>query len=601
MKPRLSSLALLLLTAAPLAAQTWQQNANGQMLTDPCGGPIVYPNDSNWSQQEVISICGSGTNARSFLSQPSNWSTPLYPNSTGAAVVLNGPTVTNSNVDVLVNTVTIGPNGGLNMDTQGRITGQSLIIQRDLTISRNSSQGGFKGDIFLTNTLSKTSGSGAAIFEGVHDGGIALNLSGVIVDVQIGRIVLPGKGIINGATFRVASGSLVDMTGGNSNGGWGGAATGSGGGTVLFQSGVIAPSPFNLDQSARIPLILNFPGAMFQWTGGQFGSGTSTSSPFSNIGTINVAGAASKALLIPLTNSGTMNFSGGDFYIDQGTVIDNQATGTLNFGGDYFLRQGTQRGGAAPIVINRGLFVKSAGSGELKMEEFVGFSNRGGTVRVDAGTIRLGPAFNQDGGTFITAAGAVIDLTGGFSPGGNTAGFSGTYTGTGMGTVSIASGVFNTGGQDDGGNFLPGATLNFPGAMFQWSGGTINAGRSSALTNNGVINVSGPAGKTLYGVQLANNGTMNFSGGELFTDRTTITNAAAGVIDVRADGVSFTGYGNLDSAGTFVKSGGAGTVAFASTARDSRTSAAPCAPTRAPSSLARATTSAAATSPPPAR
>ncbi len=568
MKHHFSSLAALLLAAAPLTAQTWDPKANGQtMLTPTCSGPgapFNFPNNSFWSQQEVVGTyqCGNPPTTFSYTAQPSNWSSPQFPNGPGATVTINGPRDCISDVDVLVNSLTIGPNGGLVMTNQGRITGQRLIVQRDTQIGYSAIRGGFKADLFVTAQLAKTNGTGALTFAPE----VGVNIDHAAINITSGRIVLPGRGLIDGANIVLGDNTLLDLTGGGVDLSLGGAITGTGTGTVLLQNGVIYTSPFNAGGSVRTPLTLNFPGAMFQWTGGQLGTGTSGSAPFSNIGTINVTGPATKALLQQLANSGTINFSGGALFLDQGTITDNQAGGTLDFRGDYALRQGQQRGGAYPIIINRGLLVKSAGSGDLKMDEFVGFSNRGGTVRADAGTIRFGPAFNRDGGTFIAAAGALIDLTGGFSTGGNLAGFSGTYTGSGAGTVSIAGGVFNTGGQDDAGNFLPGATLNFPGNLFQWTGGLIQSGRATTLINSGVMNLSGADTKSMYQVMLTNNGTMNLRGtGEFYSDRTIITNSAGALIDIQSDltitsfaGNNPTGITNL---GTFRKSAGSGTTA----------------------------------------
>ena len=85
-----------------------------------------------------------------------------------------------------------------------------------------------------------------------------------------------------------------------------------------------------------------------------------------------------------------------------------------------------------------------------------------GIVNVTSGTLRLSGGGTDLGGTFTVSSGDMLDLTGGSSPT-----LTGTYTGSGGGTVRLASGTLVVG--------AGGATFNFPQNLFQWTGGTINA------------------------------------------------------------------------------------------------------------------------------
>ena len=92
------------------------------------------------------------------------------------------------------------------------------------------------------------------------------NLNGVI-EVDSGTLRLAGSGISSNGTFIVASGAVLDLTGGNGPT-WAGTVTGSGAGTVSLSSGRSPPIPI---------LELNLPNGLFCWTGGTF-SGTTINS-----------------------------------------------------------------------------------------------------------------------------------------------------------------------------------------------------------------------------------------------------------------------------------------------------------------------------------
>lgn len=551
--------AALILAPPFLTAQNWAQNANGQQQVTPCGAVFNFPSNNNWSQQQVLGQCGDPP--QSYVAQPSNWTSAAYPNSTGAQVVLNGPTAVNCDVSVLVDTVTIGPNGGLNLSLQGRIQGQSLILQRDLTITKNSTQGGFAGDIFLTNTLRKTAGTGAAVFEPTASGGIPLNLTGVLVDVQAGRIVFPGNGNILGANFQIVPGSLVDITGGGSNGGWGGNFTGSGGGTMLFANGVIVTSAYDANSQPVAP-VFNFPGDMFQWTGGQFGTGGSGNFALTNNGVINATGPGSKLFIrVPLTNHGTFALSGtGSVGLDQFSDLHNESDGVVEARTDYLIAHSQLTGGSFPEIYNAGTWRKSGGTGAFLLDLNVGFNLTGGTVQVEAGSIALSRGNNR-GGTYIAAAGSFIDLTGGS----NAAAFTGTYTGSGAGHLRLSTGSLLVGILGDQGA-LPGPVFHFPDGFFEWRGGRIATGRSDSFSNTGFLQIIDQP-KSLV-TTLLNSGTIRLSGGNLNIDSSMrLDNLAGGTIDVQSDffvGQSTERGGSLGrfvNRGLLVKSGGAGAFA----------------------------------------
>ena len=134
------------------------------------------------------------------------------------------------------------------------------------------------------------------------------------------------------------------------------------------------------------------------------------------------------------------------------------------------------------------------------------------------------------GGTYDAASGAVIDLTGGS---GNTV-FTGTYTGSGAGTVQFIVGEISIGNG--------GATFNFPGNLFQWdwnesNGGAFISGALGDLTNLGTMNLTDED-------VFDNDGT-------LFNYGTIITNS--GYLGLHSDGVAPTTFVNEPGASFLIQ------------------------------------------------
>src|SRR4030095_5811543 len=86
--------------------------------------------------------------------------------------------------------------------------------------------------------------------------------------------------------------------------------------------------------------------------------------------------------------------------------------------------------------------------------------------------------------------------------------YSGSYTGSGQGTILLGGCVLVVG--------QSGAQFNFPPGLFQWTGGTITGG-ANGLTNTGALTLSGPGTKYLGGI-LNNSGTIAHQAGILQMD-----------------------------------------------------------------------------------
>ena len=122
---------------------------------------------------------------------------------------------------------------------------------------------------------------------GTFSGGTTFNVgANATVEIQSGTYT-------GGVTFNVGQGAVVDLTDVKMNMyvTYGGTLTGSGSGTVQFSGDQIYPAIGSGDGPTGAGLTLNFPGTMFQWTGGDFYASLGN---VTNLGTINLAGSNDK-------------------------------------------------------------------------------------------------------------------------------------------------------------------------------------------------------------------------------------------------------------------------------------------------------------------
>ncbi len=182
------------------------------------------------------------------------------------------------------------------------------------------------------------------------------------------------------------------------------------------------------------------------------------------------------------------------------------------------------------------------------------------TINVAQGDAVVLSSGTYVGGVFNVGQGATLSL----SNGGNII-YSGTFKGSGAGTVALSEGSIAMG--------LGGATFDFAGGFFQWSGGEI-IGTGGNLTNLGTLNLTGSNEKLLLDVTLDNFGTVTQTGtGNLQLQ----SNHQPNAIFMIEPGASYllesdsgvdnyvygTGGAQLDNAGTIEKTGGSGTSALA--------------------------------------
>ncbi len=208
--------------------------------------------------------------------------------------------------------------------------------------------------------------------------------------------------------------------------------------------------------------------------------------------------AGSVSLTGALNNDGTIDQTAGPFRVDAGALATNEPGGTYNieFDGQFL------NGSGSGTLENQGTIVKTTGTGVSSVDQF--FVNDGGTIVAQSGSLDLDFATYEGTSTFTADQGALIDL--GFTQSGGVAGdgtITGTMTGSGAGTVQLSQAV--TIG-------TAGATLDFPGNLFQWAGGATTVSAGGTLTNQAGATLTIAASVRLLGT-LNNDGTIDQTAG----------------------------------------------------------------------------------------
>ena len=315
-------------------------------------------------------------------------------------------------------------------------------------------------------------------------------LVGTIFNVGAGASVnfSDGSSFAGGMVFNVAPGATVDLTGGGTVT-YAGTLTGTGSGTVQLTGGTFYPAVGGVT--------LNFPGNMFQWTGGamELSVGDVT-----NLGTINLSGSGETQIYADgtLYNFGTIIQSGtGNF----GLHSDNVSPTTLinEPGASYLIESdaGIDNDGLGDNVIdNLGTIRKTAGSGTSSL--FIpsqGYITSTGTIEADSGTLYLDAATIDQisgntltGGTWNALSGATLQLPGGTAitsnaatialdgSGATIAGIGGLATNSGSFSLTNGAAFITTGDFTNSGSLTLGtaSTLTVAGNFTQTATGTLN-------------------------------------------------------------------------------------------------------------------------------
>jgi protocatechuate 3,4-dioxygenase beta subunit len=255
-------------------------------------------------------------------------------------------------------------------------------------------------------TYNVAPGAHFSVPDGTYNGGTTFNVgANAFVTIDGGRFT-------GGCIFNVASGAVVDLTGGG-NPTFSGTLTGSGSGTVELRSGRLTIGVGGLT--------FDFPGAMFQWNGFSFLTGTFGDA--TNLGTMNLSSNDDMVFTDygTLYNYGTIVQSGaGNFGLaSEGayyTTLDNEQGGTYliksNSGIDLW-------DGGITSVVNAGTIIKTAGTGTSQLHIAGPLTNTGtietqsGGLYLDANSMSQVSGSTLTGGTWNAMNGATLQFPGG--------------------------------------------------------------------------------------------------------------------------------------------------------------------------------------------
>ena len=335
-------------------------------------------------------------------------------------------------------------NGGLNLQLGTTLTANGFDFQGDSGISIGGG-GGAAPALVLTlgGTLAKSAGTGVFVISP----GAGLSVVDGTISVASGTLALPGGGsFYSNDTFTAGAGAVLDLVPTNISVNFAGAFSGTGAGQVQLNYGALV----------GVPASLNFGSGLFQWSGGRMNHVLTNAGEMTLVSTNNhqlwdnpgVGGT-------DFSNAGQVRQAGGTLDLQSQNVhFHNLASGTYDFTGDGSIISTLWNG--TGTFDNAGLVRKSGGTNSVIA---VPFSNLGGTIEVDSGSLGRRAGGGGSNGTINVAANAVLAFNGGaFWT------WSGNLSGTGAGQVQWVSGA------------LVGSpvSLNFPPGMFQWVADRIN-------------------------------------------------------------------------------------------------------------------------------
>jgi hypothetical protein len=308
------------------------------------------------------------------------------------------------------------------------------------------------------------------------------------LDVASGVLAIQGGGA-NSGPISVASGDTLLISGGlfalNDKTVLNGTGTYlvSGGSAVLSANVGSAPN-LSLSSGTLTGTGTFAVTGTLNWTGGTV-SGTGFTLSIPSTATAILSGNTDKTVNgATISLAGTTNWSGnGNIAFANAAVLSNLAGANFNIQNDASVN-------GIGAFTSAGTLTKSPTLGTTAIASSVTFTNNGGTVNVQSGTLDVAGGYTQNTGTSTVAAGATLISSSNHTVTIN----SGTLAGSGnIGSVSSATNVVNGGTVSPGGGTAGALTIN--GNYTQGSGGTlaIDLGGHTAGTQFDQLVVTGTA------------------------------------------------------------------------------------------------------------
>jgi len=502
----------LQLEVSSTATSSTTVNINGGQLavgsgTVTWGGNLVHNTGtlaltgtlSNINGQGNFTINGGSINGPGTLKVASGSTVAVT--GTGGSINVDGATI-----DTLGNlTYSVASPNTLSLLNGAKIkleSGSTMSLTSNGSIQTNNvSSPGI--DILTGGALSKgTSASTIQIDAIVNNAGS--------ITVTSGTLGLGGSGAHSGS-FVTGSSSQTVAFGGNNT--FNSGTSFSGSSAIKFVSGT---QTFNASINASSGL---------KWTGGTI-AGTG---PFNISGTSTLDGSNSGMILTGvIINSGAMSYTATPNALTINGVsakLETDAPGTFTIAGDYDIQAVPSGAGTLRISGSTGQLFKSAGASGSSILAYV--DNSGGIVENDAtGALNFAGGGKSTGTLYVPTASNIMNFTNGtFDDNGAVAG-SGTFNVAG-GTLNINTATTFNGVPNIN---ISAGTLGGTGAISllatpTWSGGTITGSGSLTVGGSGLLTLTGSAGPmTLDGRTLTNSNTILYSSS---TNNLTLKNSAS--------------------------------------------------------------------------
>jgi hypothetical protein len=506
--------------------------------------PLTFGGNSEWDSGQLNAVLAGGTITNTGT---------LTINNTSGVVLGGGGTFTNDG------TIDQAGAGSLDMigtsslaTTLANALGAVYDFQADSGIVYDGGDGGV---VTNAGTIEKT---GGLLTSAIRQ---PFSNTGGTLDAESGTLQLGFNSTNSGGTYIADAGATLDLSGGftfSETGTFTPRAGNHGAGTITINDGAFATYGATTT-IAKIPADMAFLN-----TGGAFS--VPTGSTLTVNGTVTLNGTSPVVLEGggTLTLKGTIDQTGGGLAMQgtggTATTLNIAAGAVYDFQADSGI---VYNGGDGGVVTNAGTIEKTGGLLTSAISQ--PFSNEGGTLDAESGTLQLAANSTNSGGIYIADTGATLDLTGGYT-------FSETGTFTplagahGAGTMTLNDGAFAV--------YNHAATIaSIPAGMnFIWTGGTLDVPTGDTLALNGTVTFNGTSDEHLSGGgTLTFNGIINQTGtGSLAIEgtnsvATTLIIPKGSIYNFQADsGIVYGGGdgGVVNNAGTVEKTGGVATSAI---------------------------------------
>jgi hypothetical protein len=264
------------------------------------------------------------------------------------------------------------------------------------------------------------------------------------------------------------------------------------------------------------------------WSGGNLNADAALS--IATNGLLSASGAGLRYLNGSLTNGGVVQFSAGNWRVNDG-LLHNLPGGLFDFQSDVLLDNYS----GSPVFVNQGTIRKSAGTGTATCD--VALRNTG-RLEAGSGTLAYGSGSVFSTGTVFAGAGtnllnALSDST--------------------LDGVLTAENLVWDGAALGGSGTLAGLAV--------WKSGTLSTGGSLSIATNGQLSVSGSGLKALNG-SLTNGGVVQYSGSTWRVNSGLLHNLPGSLFDFQSDAMldNYSGLSTFVNEGTIRKSAGTGTA-----------------------------------------